>query len=625
MAKIQHIDSNDTLNEGRVKLNEFAIDPALRAEENSNQAIGIAINSQNIAKESDEKADNIQSQLNVLVVDGDSSVEAAQARVGIDGKVYQTLQDRLNNEINNLKNRKETINVLDLGLKNDGSEDVTSKLRQYIESAGNDISLFFPAGIYKMTNNLLIDKKMTIKGVKPRYDNGNLTAGTVFSGGGFYFRNGSNGTVIDSVGIDATKGANGFDIRGGVKDVLISNVLTIAKEHCYLFESYTGVVDNIRVVNSESYDAIHGFISKAANIIFDGCAANNHASWGFGLISDNIQGANKLAEAINNKVNNCTAKNCGAGYMQYKRNYFADDSNALKNTNNQLIGINAIKCTIPIRVGDSPGDTGGGKYVSYPVDNTSISNFTESESTQSAQFYQSTNLIINSATLSRDAVATNQANKNIIASNYVGGTIGYVNDLQAISGAAPSLKFGKTFITKNTSATIITDFVDAIDGEIYEIMLFDRFTTIQSSKTIALNFGTVSDRGSSVRFKYQDGVFFEISRANAPRKSINARLENVQSFEIGNAEVLDLVANAGTVSNGIKITDAASNKSLLTIVVRIGSSGTLYYSFDASQFVLPEGIKTEVTGFGNAQVFVWAYIQALNKYVLVSSRDTKIN
>src|SRR5690606_5664490 len=46
-----------------------------------------------------DKVDNIQSQVDQLVVEGDSSVEAAQARVNADGSVtYTTLKERLDTE-----------------------------------------------------------------------------------------------------------------------------------------------------------------------------------------------------------------------------------------------------------------------------------------------------------------------------------------------------------------------------------------------------------------------------------------------------------------------------------------------------------------------------------------------
>ncbi|WP_346216441.1 hypothetical protein NSQ14_12680 [Caldifermentibacillus hisashii] len=46
-----------------------------------------------------EQVNSIQSQVNQLVVEGDSSVEAAQARVSANGVVYSTLKERLDKTI----------------------------------------------------------------------------------------------------------------------------------------------------------------------------------------------------------------------------------------------------------------------------------------------------------------------------------------------------------------------------------------------------------------------------------------------------------------------------------------------------------------------------------------------
>lgn len=49
----------------------------------------------NIADEANKQVNSIQDQVNQLVVNGDSSVEAAQARVSANGVVYSTLKERL--------------------------------------------------------------------------------------------------------------------------------------------------------------------------------------------------------------------------------------------------------------------------------------------------------------------------------------------------------------------------------------------------------------------------------------------------------------------------------------------------------------------------------------------------
>src|SRR5690606_36000828 len=84
------IKKTDTLNQGREKLNE-AITDAETAKIVSEQADDKA--SQALAK-----SESTQTQLDTIVIDGDSSVEAAQARVSTTGTAYGTLKQRLDTE-----------------------------------------------------------------------------------------------------------------------------------------------------------------------------------------------------------------------------------------------------------------------------------------------------------------------------------------------------------------------------------------------------------------------------------------------------------------------------------------------------------------------------------------------
>lgn len=109
---IEKIQATDTLNVGREKINKFAIDPALRAEENSQRALNIASFASDESIDAKAKAENVQKQLDVLVVEGDSSVEAAQARISEDGKEYDSLKERLDNHNNSF--------LIDLSTEFDG-------------------------------------------------------------------------------------------------------------------------------------------------------------------------------------------------------------------------------------------------------------------------------------------------------------------------------------------------------------------------------------------------------------------------------------------------------------------------------------------------------------------------
>lgn len=88
------ISYNDSLRQGTDKLN-IAIEQAERAEQKSDQAVSNVNQAIETASQALTKSENTQLQLDTIVIDGDSSVEAAQARVKADGTTYATLKERL--------------------------------------------------------------------------------------------------------------------------------------------------------------------------------------------------------------------------------------------------------------------------------------------------------------------------------------------------------------------------------------------------------------------------------------------------------------------------------------------------------------------------------------------------
>jgi peptidoglycan/xylan/chitin deacetylase (PgdA/CDA1 family) len=96
MADAPKILGTDSLRSAYPKLNS-AIDNSNEALTKSNSADTKAANAVNTANAAETKADSVQTQFNQVVIDGDSSVEAAQARVDADGNAFTTLKDRLDN------------------------------------------------------------------------------------------------------------------------------------------------------------------------------------------------------------------------------------------------------------------------------------------------------------------------------------------------------------------------------------------------------------------------------------------------------------------------------------------------------------------------------------------------
>ncbi|AJO24777.1 GDSL-type esterase/lipase family protein [Weizmannia coagulans] len=87
-------------------------------------------------QEHKDRADNIQAQVNNLVADGDSSPEAAQARVGADGTNYTTLKQRLDAENQSVTAQLAETGVYpkELGAALDGSSNDTGYINQAIAS-----------------------------------------------------------------------------------------------------------------------------------------------------------------------------------------------------------------------------------------------------------------------------------------------------------------------------------------------------------------------------------------------------------------------------------------------------------------------------------------------------------
>ena len=515
------------------------------------------------------------------------------------------------------------INVLLLGLKNDGTTDNSSVFNSVLNAITDGTKLFFPKGDYLFSNNISLNKQVHFEGIKPKYEGGDLSEGTVIRGGGLYFVSGSRYSTVKNIGVVNKSRPNGFDIRGNTGDITLDNCLSIGRDHCYLIESYLGEVTNVKVTNCESFDGIHGFISKAKTTNFINCQANNNTSWGFGVISDNIQGAAKVGAAINNKVSDCRAIKCGTAFSQYKRDYFGDGS-TFGCVGNQFSNCSAIDCKTPLSLGDVVGDTGGGAYTSYPVVDTTITNFAERGSINPACAYQTVNLNISGLALSMNmTLKRNDLNTNPVASSVTGGKIGQLLDVIVLdSSTTPSLAFGKYFRTNNTSARRITGFTGAKDGEIYDITIWDEFTSILDTANSILLLGpTLAGRGSSIRIKYQDGMFFEVSRSEPATKSLNIRYDAASTIDAANYEFFDIYGS-GTATNKIKFNSPAKGNSIITILIR-SSNGTFNFGgFDTAQFVIPDSLPTSIP-WGTGLMTQWAYLAAISKYVLVSRNDTK--
>lgn len=105
------IEEQDVLNTGRIKLNN-AIEASEIAYNDSREALDKAVESLN-------KSTSTQDQLDQIVIEGDSSVEAAQARVDANGNIHTTLKERIDNDYNEVTQERDQVGVTSFVYENE--------------------------------------------------------------------------------------------------------------------------------------------------------------------------------------------------------------------------------------------------------------------------------------------------------------------------------------------------------------------------------------------------------------------------------------------------------------------------------------------------------------------------
>ena len=588
----------------------------------STQAKELANASNNIASDLKDRWDN--------QVDGKTdSNEVIDARQPMNGNAFATLNERIQAGVD-----VRALNVKAFGVKGDGSTDDTQAISNMIATLTDGSIMYFPAGKYIISQNIGINKRLNIIGVKPVYLDGDLVKGSVISGAGLYFQNGSSGSSVDGIGvITGNNFANSFDIHGIISGIRINNAVTIARDHGFLIESYNGLVEDIKVSNSEAYDGTHGFISKASQVTFENCLASDLRYWGFGVITDNIPGASMVGAALHNHVNNSRALRCGVGFSQYKRNYFGSDESKVPCLGNQFSSITAEGCNNSLVIGDTPGDTGSGQYTTFPIDNTSIIGFTEINPKSNSRFLYSRNLNLDGFILNKDADLKNDGGHNnpgLSIGNISGSKMGTWFDIQPLdTTTAPSLKYGSLFRTQNSNFTTVNKFSNIVDGRTYSIVFWDDQTKIVTTAdgNIKLQGGDVYGRGNGIVLRAQDGYLFELSRTTVGNTSLQLPYKNATNFEAGQFNFIEITAGSSDdTSNLISVNNPASRNAEITIFIRSTNGSIRPSGFDPNEFVIPDDDDIKFVhslGFGTGLMTKWTYVNSLGKYVLVNKNLSK--
>lgn len=186
--KVEYIKSSDVLNTGRDKINKFAIDPAMRAEENSVQAKNVATQANVISDEAKKIAHNTDNRLDNIVANEMQDAEVIDARKPFGLDPFENLGKRLDNQIgldsdfrdfesaqSFMKRQKAEheektgFNVKWYGAKLDGLTDDSAAFQAAIDATqsvlANTNKVFIPQGTILLKNTVYYHPDIIIEGV----------------------------------------------------------------------------------------------------------------------------------------------------------------------------------------------------------------------------------------------------------------------------------------------------------------------------------------------------------------------------------------------------------------------------------------------------------------------------
>ena len=265
----------------------------------------------------------------------------------MDTIINHNVFNSLNNKLEHIENE---INSLSNYPRINGETNDYNRFIRALSNTKEGGTLKIPSGTYVLNNNdIIINKPISIVG------DGLET--TILSNGGIVIE--SSNVQIENITVSCPTLDNAFQANTvGVSNITIRNCKGIARDHSFLFESYFGAVQHILVENCLSFNSIHGFISKAMNVTFINCKANNHPNgFGFAFISDNIPGASNVANASCNSIVNCESYLCSSGFRSYCRDKY-NTSCVPRCSQNSINGLLVNSCENPVSVGEdnAPSD-----------------------------------------------------------------------------------------------------------------------------------------------------------------------------------------------------------------------------------------------------------------------------
>lgn len=478
-----------------------------------------------------EQVRNIQAQVDQLVVEGDSSVEAAQARVDADGNVFTTLKERLDtketqfaNEIGILNKKTDGIvSVKEYGAKGDGVTDDTLAIQNALNQNG---TVVFESGkTYLVTDCLLIgDNIKKIDG---------CSAKIIFT----REQQGSSSSNINSL-------FNAFDRKSSLA---IENIVLQYTGTFDFGYSYTGLVNGIDIRSSNGFSGLYiknveafGFNRAGIQIALDGnyiknvvienCYLHHNRVAGvwFGYV-DGMKVVNCDLTYNGIETDNATGYGCAGIKDCYSKNVVIQGNNASYNYRKGIDFHSGYNCVITGNI------CKGNRYYGIYAQLTNIYN---SQVQPSGDFIISNN-IISDMVIDKDidqtkqveifgiifGVTESQGNAGIYKSNFIvqGNTISNMDSKNGgiaypICCITTGLDLGSINISNNLiSAETIQSFVrlqevTGLTGKYTDVSIVNNHVKIN----------TLTDRlikvrnGSNVRILKVEDNFIEIINNYTP-------------------------------------------------------------------------------------------------------------
>ena len=489
-------------------------------------------------------------------------------------------------------------------------------------------------------NTIILNKNVNIKGSKkPYYD---LTSEAFIEGTGTILKNvklacRSKGYTIENIGVQSETIDNAFEGNtGSCKDIVINNCSAKCYSHCYLFESYNGDVNNVKIMNSDAYNSTHGFISKAPNTQFINCYAYGMTQYGFGFISDNIPAAAKKGNGSGGTSINCKAENCLKGICLYSRDMHSEDNaNNITLAKVSLIQFTASKCSTGFMFGDGLITTAGVTYNPiYDIDCYSCKS-EHSDTTQTSLEIKKVNRmtfegyidgkIVHNGFVVRDVnlkIQSPNGNRNKLVDYIVENSKSEFPKLELKNKYENTVKF------QNTQTTIIKGLLGGNfnSGDILTLIIDDDFTYIKNESNLVLNKAIYGNKGTWIKLKYNGSKWEEIEHYENGATMQQIDLTSVSNITGNYTNTLDiLIPNVTT--NKITLPNPADVPyKQYTLYVRNGNSTgqtITYGGLNTTNLVSNDAIKTTLNA-GEMQVINIIKSPFVSKWLIQNVFNSKV-